>query len=255
MIITNDKELEGMQRASEAVATTLKMMRNFAAPGMSTKDLDEYGGQILGSFGARSAPYLTYKFPGHSCISLNEEVAHGIPSSERILKEGDLLNIDVSAELEGYWSDNGGSFVVGEDIFGHKKLVATSQLILKEAIARISGGVKINAIGEFIEKEAKRNGFTVIKNLGGHGIGRGLHEQPHDILNYKDRLDQRRFRKNTIVAVETFISTASTLAVEQTDGFTMLGNRGGYVAQHEHTIMITESRPVILTTENGIWDF
>ena len=108
MIITNDQELAGMQRASEAVAHTLKMMRNFAAPGMSTKDLDEYGGQILESFGARSAPYLTYKFPGHTCISLNEEVAHGIPSSERILKEGDLLNIDVSAELEGYWSDNGG---------------------------------------------------------------------------------------------------------------------------------------------------
>ena len=244
-----------MQRASEAVAHTLKMMRNFAAPGMSTKDLDEYGGQILESFGARSAPYLTYKFPGHTCISLNEEVAHGIPSSERILKEGDLLNIDVSAELEGYWSDNGGSFVIGKDIYGHKKLVAASQLILKEAISRISGGVRINSIGECIEREAKRNGFSVIKNLGGHGIGRGLHEQPHDILNYKDRLDQRRFRKNTIVAVETFISTASTLAVEQADGFTMLGNRGGYVAQHEHTLLITENQPLILTATNGIWEF
>ncbi len=109
MSITNDTELSGMKKASEAVALTLKEMRNFAQPGMSTKELDNYGAKILSDLGAKSAPYETYKFPGFTCISVNNEFCHGIPSEKRILKEGDLINIDVSAELNGFWSDNGGS--------------------------------------------------------------------------------------------------------------------------------------------------
>lgn len=103
MSITTEAERTGMQQASNAVAITLKKMREFAQPGMSTKDLDEYGGELLAQAGAKSAPKLTYNFPGYTCISLNEEAAHGIPSADKILKEGDLINIDVSAELNGYW--------------------------------------------------------------------------------------------------------------------------------------------------------
>ena len=254
MSITTEDEKTGMQQASDAVAITLRKMREFAKLGMSTKELDEYGGELLTQMGAKSAPKLTYDFPGYTCISINEEAAHGVPSVDKILKEGDLVNIDVSAELNGYWADNGGSFVLGEDIHGHGKLVAASKEILKKAISNIKGGVRISEIGRLIETEAKKAGYTVIKNLTGHGVGRSLHEEPHEIANYCDRYNTTRFRKNSVVAIETFISTKSTIADTQADGWTLSGNKGGFVAQHEHTIMVTGGVPEILTAQNGIWD-
>ncbi|CAH0229214.1 type I methionyl aminopeptidase [Chryseobacterium sp. Bi04] len=252
MSITNEYELTGMQKVSKAVAHTLKEMIQYAQPGMTTKDLDEYGAKILSGFGANSAPYLTYGFPGWTCISVNNEFCHGIPTEQRILKEGDLINIDVSAELNGFWADNGGSFIVGKDINQHQDLVDASKYILEKAISHIKGGVKIADIGQLMETEAKKRGFKVIKNLGGHGVGRSLHEEPDELLNYRNRFDSRRFKKNSVVAIETFISTSSTIAVELNDGWTMVGNKGGYMAQHEHTILITDGEPVILTKMNDI---
>ena len=254
MSITIEAELTGMQRVSEAVACTLKEMRNYAQPGMTTKQLDNYGAKILMDFGAKSAPYLTYGFPGCTCISVNNEFCHGIPSDNRILKEGDLVNIDVSAELNGFWSDNGSSFVLGEDINQHQKLVDASKQILRKAIYNIKGGVRISDIGHLIETEAKKGGYKVIKNLTGHGIGRSLHEEPGEIANYKNRFNQARFRKNAVVAIETFISTTSTYAETLNDGWTMVGNKGGFMAQHEHTIIVTDGKPIILTEMNGVWN-
>lgn len=254
MLITNDKELHGIKTISDVVATTLKEMRTYAKIGMSTKELDEFGGQLLKQHGAKSAPFETYGFPGWTCISLNKEIAHGIPSDKKILQEGDLINIDVSAELNGFFSDNGGSFVLGEDIHNHQPLVDASKDILKQAIQFISGGVKIADLGHLIHSQAKKRGYKVIKNLAGHGIGRRLHEEPEDILNFKEVLNRKRFKKNSVVAIETFISTDSNVAIEQSDGWTLMGNKGGYVTQHEHTILITDKEPIILTHNNGIWD-
>lgn len=254
MSITNETELAGMKKISEAVALTLKEMRNFAQPGMTTKELDDYGAKLLSDLGAKSAPYLTYHFPGYTCISVNNEFCHGIPSDKRILKEGDLVNIDVSAELDGFWSDNGGSFVLGEDINGHQKLIDASKEILQKAIFSIKGGVRISDIGYLIETEAKKRGYKVIKNLTGHGVGRSLHEEPGEIANYRDRFNTTRFRKNSVVAIETFISTASTYAETLADGWTMVGNNGGFMAQHEHTIVVTDGKPIILTEMNEIWN-
>ena len=143
---------------------------------------------------------------------------------------------------------------LGEDINQHQKLVDVSKLILKKAIDNIKGGVRIADIGHLIENEARKSGFKVIKNLGGHGIGRSLHEHPDELLNYKNRFDPRRFKKNSVVAIETFISTTSTYADTLNDGWTMIGNKGGYMAQHEHTIVVTDGRPIILTEMNGIWN-
>lgn len=253
MSITKESELLGMQKISEVVGITLKRMREYAKVGMSTKELDAYGGNILKSYGAKSAPYETYGFPGYSCISVNEEAAHGIPSEKRILEEGDLVNIDVSAELNGFWSDNGGSFVLGTDIHNHQPLVDASKQILQKAIQHIKGGVKIAEIGYLIEKEAKKSGFKVLKNLAGHGVGRSLHEKPENILNYRVKSNRKRFQKNTTVAIETFISTASSYAIELNDGWTLVGNKGGFVTQHEQTILVTDKAPVILTASNEIW--
>jgi methionyl aminopeptidase len=254
MSITSEAELIGMQKASEAVACTLKEMRNYAQPGITTKQLDDYGAAILSDFGAKSAPFLTYQFPGQTCISVNNEFCHGIPSHKTILKEGDLINIDVSAELNGFWSDNGCSFVIGEDLNQHQKLVDASKQILHKAIHSIKGGVRISDIGHLIETEAKKRGYRVIKNLTGHGIGRSLHEEPSEIANYRDRYNQTRFKKNSVVAIETFIATNSTYAETINDGWTMVGNKGGFMAQHEHTIVVTDGKPIILTAMNGIWN-
>ncbi|TRX59105.1 type I methionyl aminopeptidase [Fulvivirga sp. M361] len=254
MSITKESELTGMKKVSEAVGTTLKLMRKYTKPGMTTKELDSYGKMLLQSFGARPAPKITYNFPGWTCISVNNEIAHGIPSSNTWLSEGDLINIDVSAELNGFWADNGSSFVLGTDVNRHQPLVDTSRRILLDTIQNIKGGVKIADIGHFIEMHSRASGFKVIKNLAGHGIGRKLHEAPEDILNYREKRNKQRFRKNSVVAIETFISTKSNYAIESNDGWTLVGNKGGFVAQHEHTILITDNKPVILTAANGIWD-
>jgi methionyl aminopeptidase len=252
MSIESEHDLAGIQKASEAVAHTLKMMRAYACPGMSTKELDEYGGAILTQYGAKSAPKETYGFPGWTCISLNNEIAHGIPAAGKILKEGDLVNIDVSAELDGYWADNGSSFVLGTDLNNHTPLVDASRRILLKAISQIRGGVKIAEIGRLIETEAKKSGYRVIKNLVGHGIGRSLHEEPHEIPCYYDALNRKRFKKNSVVAIETFISTKAMYAHEKGDGWTYVSKDGSFVAQHEHTIIVTDTKPVILTVANGI---
>jgi methionyl aminopeptidase len=254
MSINNDTELTGMKKVAEAVAITLKEMRDHARPGMTTRELDDYGGSILDKFRARSAPYLTYNFPGFTCISVNNEFAHGVPSDKKILHDGDLVNIDVSAELDGFWADNGGSFVLGTDHHQHQQLIDRSKQILHKAIAHIKGGVRIADIGHLMESEARSSGYKVIKNLGGHGVGRGLHEAPDNILNYRNRFDKRRFKKQSVVAIETFIATASTLAVETNDAWTLVGNKGGYVAQHEHSIVITDGEPIVLTEMNEIWE-
>jgi methionyl aminopeptidase len=252
MSIESQSDLAGIKKISEVVGTTLRMMREYAQPGMSTLELDEYGGNILKQLGARSAPRLTYGFPGWTCISLNHEVAHGIPSAKKFLKEGDLVNVDVSAELGGYWADNGGSFVLGNDIHQHSKLVNASRNILAKALQHIRGGVKIAEVGLLIETEAKRAGYKVIRNLVGHGVGRSLHEAPKEIPCYYDKYNTGRFRKNSVVAVETFISTKASYAKDQGDGWTLITGDGSFVAQHEHTILITDGAPVILTASNAI---
>ncbi|WP_205503195.1 type I methionyl aminopeptidase [Rufibacter psychrotolerans] len=252
MSISSEAELLGIQKISAAVAETLRQMREHAKPGMTAQELDDFGGELLSAAGARSAPRLSYGFPGWTCISVNQEVAHGIPSAQKVLQEGDLVNIDVSAELDGFWADNGGSFILGRDLHQRQPLVDASRQILEKAVSQIRGGVKVADIGFLIEAEARKRGYKVIENLAGHGVGRSLHEEPHDILNWGDKSNKTRFRKNSVVAVETFISTGSTIAVEQQDGWTLLGNKGGYVAQHEHTILVTDGKPVILTVANGI---
>jgi methionyl aminopeptidase len=252
MSISSQIELAGMKVISEAVAVTLKEMRDYARVGMSTKELDEYGRTILERYGAKSAPKLTYGFPGWTCISLNNEVAHGIPSTTTILKEGDLVNVDVSAELDGFWSDNGGSFVLGEDIHNHNPLVEASKQILHKAIATVKPGMRIAELGKLIQGEAAKHGYKVIKNLVGHGIGRSLHEAPKEIPCYYDRFNTNRFQKNAVVAIETFISTGSSHAYDKGDGWTFVTRDGSFVAQHEHTLVIDADGTLVLTRSNGI---
>ena len=252
MSVETKTELQALQAAGEAVAVTLRKMREYARPGMSTAELDEYGHRLLRSFGANPAPRKDYGFPGYTCISINHEVCHGIPSADRILREGDLVNIDVSAELDGYYSDNGGSFILGRDHRQLQPLVDASREILRAAIRKVRGRMKIADLGGYIETEAKKRGYRVIKNICGHGIGRKLHEAPREIPCYRDRFIRDRFRKNTVIALEMFISTGARRVYEAPDGWTLVTKDNSYVAQHEHTLIVTDGEPVVLTSANGI---
>lgn len=255
MIIKTDQELEGMKAASAAVAETLRKMKEYTRVGMSTLEIDEYGNDILKSYGAMSAPQKMYDFPGYNCISVNHVAAHGIPSKDLILKEGDLINIDVSAVLDGFYGDNGGSFVVGEDIHNHRPLIKASQDILKGAIKRITAGVQIAALGAYIENSAKKRGYATIRNLVGHGIGYSLHEEPGEVANFHDKSNKARFRKNTCIALETFISTKAKFVYAGPDGWSMMAKDKSLVTQHEHTLIVTDKAPIILTEANGVFDF
>lgn len=255
MSIKNNDELEKLKAIGHVVAITLKKMKAYAKIGMSTKELDEYGGKLLAEHGAISAPINDYDFPGHTCISVNHVACHGVPSEKVILQDGDLVNIDVSAVLNGFYGDNGGSFILGEDKNGLSPLVKASQEILQMAMKNIKHNSRVSNVGGLIEKEARRRGFTVIKNLCGHGIGRKLHEPPTEIACYRDRFNTQRFKKNSVIALETFISTKGKYVHEQEDGWTMKTKDNSYIAQHEHTLVITDDYPIVLTEENGVFDF
>lgn len=213
---------------------------------MTTREIDELGGEFLAAHGAQSAPKLTYKFPGYTCISVNEEAAHGIPG-ERVLKAGDLVNIDVSAELDGYFADTGGSAIIPPETKLHQRLCATAKSALESAILQARAGTKLNRIGHAIETEAIKNGFTVIENLGSHGVGRALHEEPGFIPGFFDAKDKRVLKKNQVITIEPFISSGAREVDENGDGWTLVTKKGIFTAQYEHTIVITDGKPLIMT--------
>ena len=196
MSIGSEKDLQCLKRIGIIVSQVLKEMREATKPGMNTKELDSIGAKLLEKKGARSAPKLTYNFPGTTCISVNEEAAHGIPS-KRILKEGDLVNIDVSAELDGYFADTGASFQI-PPYQGHiQKLLTVTRTALDNAVNISRAGVLINQIGKTVQNTAGKSGFTVIQNLGGHGVGSALHEEPSFIANFYDAKDERVLEEGT----------------------------------------------------------
>ncbi|GGE62539.1 type I methionyl aminopeptidase [Priestia taiwanensis] len=246
MIIKYDYELEALKKIGRIVALAREEMKKQAKPGMTTKELDLIGKRVLEEHGATSAPEKEYNFPGTTCISVNDEVAHGIPS-DRVLQDGDLVNVDVSAALDGYYADTGVSFVIGEGDEVKNRLCEVVQLAFQEALKQARAGKKQNQIGRVVEKTAKENGFTVIKNLTGHGIGKSLHESPDHILNYYEAFDNKLFKNGTVIALEPFVSAGAQFVEEASDGWTFKTPDKSLVAQYEHTIVITKDEPIILT--------
>ena len=217
-----------------------------AKPGMTTLELDEMGKSHLEKFGAKSAPKVTYNFPGYTCISVNEAIAHGIPGPY-IIKEGDLINIDVSAELDGYYADTGGSFVVGNASPLQKKVMKATREALSAAISVATAGAPLNLIGKAIETVARKYDLKIILDLGSHGVGRALHEEPGFIAPYFDRSDRRILHEGQVITIEPFLSSKSNHVEEASDGWTLSTEKGNVAAQYEHSMIITKHRPIILT--------
>lgn len=246
MIISSEEELQQLKIIGRIVALALREMLSQVRPGITTAELDRIGEEVLQAHGARPAPVLVYDFPKATCISVNDEVAHGIPG-DRVLKPGDLLNIDVSAELNGYFGDTGASTFIEPADSCFKLLCDCSRQALDAAIAASKAGSNMNRIGKAIQREAAKNGFTVIKNLYGHGIGRNIHEEPVNILTYYDPGITDLLTNGLVLAIESFVSTGAEEVINTADGWTLKTPDASYVAQFEHTIVVTKGQPLILT--------
>ena len=246
MSIRTSAEFDGLARVGRVVALALRKMANQIRPGITTGELDEVGATILKQHGAQSAPQLCVGFPAATCISVNNEVAHGIPG-DRIVQAGDIVNIDVSAELNGFFADTGASFPVPPVKAQNRELCRRTKRALKKALKVMTPGQRMNRTGKEIEREAQRAGLYPIHNLCAHGVGRWLHEEPKEISNFFDPRDRRRFSEGLVVAMETFISLGTSLVVEEPNGWTMSTDDGSWAAQYEHTVVVTRKGPVILT--------
>ena len=206
MSIESEADLVALKKIGRIVANCLQTMGKALEPGMTTRELDEIGRKFLEFHGARSAPQLTYNFPGATCISVNEEAAHGIPGN-KVLAVSDLVNIDVSAELGGYFADTGGSFIIPPESNLKRNLCIATQQALELAMNEARAGRRLNGIGRAIETHALRSHLTVIENLGSHGVGRALHEAPGFIPGFYDPKDKRVLKENQVITVEPFLST------------------------------------------------
>lgn len=245
MTVENEKDLAGLRKIGRIIALTLREMREQVRAGMTTAELDDIGGRCLKKHGARSAPFLTYDFPGATCISLNNEAAHGVPGN-RIIQQGDLVNMDVSAELGGYYADASTTVLIPPIDPLKKKLCDCTQSARRKAIAAARAGRPLNIIGRTIEAEARRCGFHVIRDLPGHGVGRGLHEEP-TIPGFYIRSATRRLTDGLVITIEPFLSTGADHIVESQNGWTLKTPDSSLSAQYEHTIVVTRGRPIVVT--------
>lgn len=251
MQIKSNADLKAMQRIGQICGLALKLMLDSAEPGMSTQHLDDIGRDFLEKQGAASAPITAYQFPGYTCISLNDEAAHGIPSTNRIIRAGDLLNVDVSAVLEGYWGDTGASIIVPPSRPDYEKLLNATRQALMMSIEMAVHGQATNAIGKAVEKFAKRNGYRTLRELGGHGVGRHIHETP-SIPNYYNKRNKDVLQDGMVITLEPFLNTGRGRIKTDDDGWTLRTVDGSVSAQFEHTVIVNGDNPLLVTAvENG----
>lgn len=245
MSIQTPEELARLRVAGRIVREMLEAMRQQARAGVTTSELDDVGIEVMRRNGARSAPAMVYGFPGASCISVNEEAVHGIPS-KRTLREGDLLKLDVTIEKDGFMADAAVTVPIGKVSPRKQELMHCAKRAFYEAMLVARAGVRVSEIGRAVEREVRRSGFSVIRELGGHGIGRTIHESP-SIPNYADPAANEILTEGLVITVEPIISAGSGRSVMARDGWTIRTADRQPSAHYEHTIVITKSEPILLT--------
>ncbi len=245
MSINEPEELEALRAAGAVVRRVLEAMKREVRPGVTTAQLDAIGAAVMAENGARSAPATVYKFPGSNCISLNEEAVHGVPGA-RELRSGDLLKLDVTIEKDGFMADAAETVAVGEVTPEAQRLIACARRAFEKAMLVARAGFRVSEIGRAVEREVRRDGFSVIRELGGHGIGRTIHEQPR-IPNYPDPEARELLTEGLVIAVEPIIAAGSGRAILAEDGWTMKTADRRPAAHYEHTIVVTKGAPILLT--------
>ncbi|MGE5139095.1 MAG: type I methionyl aminopeptidase [Rudaea sp.] len=256
--IKSAKELELMRAAGRIVAEILKDISEHVRPGVTTGELNERAQAILAKYGATS-PFKGYPnarpsdppFPGEICTSLNDEIVHGIPKLKRALKEGELLKVDCGAEFGGYIGDAAWTFAVGTVSPEARRLMAVTESALFKGIAQAKAGNHLWDVIRAIQTEVESNGFTLVREYQGHGVGRDMHEEP-SIPNFLDEEYHRRpanllLRPGLTVAIEPMVVTGTWRTRQMPDKWTVATRDHGLAAHYEHTIAVTENGPEILT--------
>jgi len=246
MTIGSEEELEKLRAAGRLVARTLKIMGEALEPGITTRELDQIGRKMLETEGARSAPELTYNFPGATCISVGPDVAHGIPD-DRQVQAGDLINIDVSAELDGFFGDTGASFAVPPVTKRVERLCRDGRRALWTGIRAVRPGAQLSEPGRQIEAFARKNGYSLVRNLASHGVGASLHEEPTEIPTWHEPRERRRITEGLVFTLEPFLSLGADWVEEADDGWTLRPPGGEPTVQYEHTLVATRNGPVVMT--------
>jgi methionyl aminopeptidase len=245
MSIESPADLEGLRRVGHITRVTLDELERRVRPGVTTAELDAVAAALFARHGARSAPAMVYKFPGHVLISINDEIVHGIPGP-RVLGKGDLVKLDVTVEKDGYIADAARSVMVGPATDTATRLVACVRSAFRAAASVARAGTRVNEIGRAVQNEVRRHGFAVVHGLSGHGVGRTIHEEP-TVPNTYDRWQKDVLTEGLVITIEPMIAAGSSRPVEAADGWTIRTADGSLSAHHEHTLVITRREPLILT--------
>ena len=246
MTADSEEDIKALKAIGRICAETLRKMMAAARAGMTTRELDHIGRKLLEAEGARSAPEVAYRYPGATCISVSPVIAHGIPD-DHILADGELIHIDVSAELNGYFADTGASMWIARRSPEVHKLLEATKATLSKAVQVARAGHRLNEIGKTVQQEARKRGYNVIYELTGHGIGRGLHEAPGEVWNFYNPRDHRILKERVVLAIEPFLTTGQGRIREEGDGWSLRTADNAIAAQFEHTIIVTKGEPIILT--------
>jgi len=245
MSINGPEELAGMRAAGAVVRLMLSAMKNAVREGITTAELDEVGAGVMRRHGAQSAPALVYHFPGVNCISVNEEAVHGIPGN-RQLEGGDLVKLDVTVEKDGFMADAAITVPVGEVTEERQRLMACTERAFDKAMRVARAGFRVSEIGRAVEREVRRSEFSVIRDLGGHGIGRTIHEEPW-VPNFADPEANQVLTEGLVITVEPIIAAGSGRAFVAPDKWTVVTADHRPSAHYEHTLVITKGAPMLLT--------
>jgi methionyl aminopeptidase len=245
MSIESPADLEGLRTVGRIARLTLDALEKHLRVGVSTADLDRVAAAAFAERGARSAPALVYGFPGHVLISVNDEIVHGVPGPRRIGR-GDLVKLDVTVEKDGYVADAARSVLMEPGTDTARRLVACVRAAFRAALTVAKAGTLVNEIGRAVEREVRRHGFTVVRGLTGHGVGRTIHEEP-TVANYYVPWQRDVLTEGLVLTIEPMISAGSATAVEEANGWTIRTRDGSLAAHYEHTLVITRGDPLILT--------
>ncbi|MBE7503012.1 MAG: type I methionyl aminopeptidase [Verrucomicrobiales bacterium] len=245
IILKNEREQEAMRAAGAVAATVLHEVANFVAPGVTTRDVDRFAAERIKAHGARSA-FLGYKkYPCHLCISVNDEVVHGLANNRR-LEFGDIVSLDVGVYFRGFIGDNARTVPVGGCSPLAQKLIDVTERALYEGIAQALAGQRVADISRAIQQFVEGNGFSVVREFVGHGVGRSMHEEPQ-VPNFVDQKSSPRLRPGMTIAIEPMVNAGSPAVRVMRDGWTVVSQDGLPSAHFEHTVLITEAEPEILT--------
>ena len=245
MSITTAEQLEKLRACGRSVATARRARAAAVRPGVTTAELSAIASKILAENGAQSSPPLVYNFPGDVCISVNDEVVHGIPGP-RTIQPGDLVKLDLTAVKDGFHTDSAVTIQVPPAAEKSRELAHCAERAFRHALAAARPGNRTRDIGRAVEREVRRRGFHIIRELGGHGVGRTIHEEP-SVPNYAAIEARHPLTEGLVITIEPIIAASTGNVRLDSDGWTVRTADGSFSAHYEHTIVITKRDPILLT--------